>query len=128
MGDCNSFEDRVYPIKQVKLFKEARNCKLEVINPWKNKVLKNDGADLIGVEELLKNFNRLIVIKGYPSDWSGISFHSNFFSFGLPSSSNTEWTKNNQHLIMLNKPCYLRILMKEQEQAESQFGFLLFRA
>lgn len=63
-----------------------------------------------------------------PSDWTGFMFHSNFFSNGLPSSSNTEWTRNNQHSLVVSKPTYVRICMKPQEVMAQQFGFMLFRA
>ena len=114
LGDCSSIEDRIYLVKQVRLFKDARSCKIEILNPWRSKVLKADGSEELTAEELLKNFNRLIVVKSYPQDWCGVSFHSNFFSRGLPSSSSTEWTKNNQHLLLITKPCCVRILMKQQ--------------
>lgn len=113
-GSCNSLEGMLYPIKQVRLFKDARNCRLEVLNPWRGKVLKADGSTELNVEELLQNFNRIVVVKSYPQDWCGVSLNSNFLSNGLPSSSSTDWTKNNQHLLIIAKPCCLRILMKPQ--------------
>ena len=96
-----------------------------MINPWHGKSLLSNGKENLSVPEFLSQFNQLILVKGYPSGFVGVEVPINFYSFGIPASNNSEWLRNPQYILNVNKTSPLRILL--QSNHEDVYGFTLLR-
>jgi hypothetical protein len=77
-------------------------------------------------------FNKIVVVRDYPSRWACVRIKVEYFSTGPLSLTNNEWTKNNQYSFTLIKPTFIRLVLRQiwsgvlSVNEDDLFGFLLF--